>query len=148
LAQVPGEGKKTNVYLNIAHVFLDNHNPKRARKYLDLAREAAKESNQPFFKAMILYYEGLTLLTEKKETAAVPVLEKALKAFKQLPKPEKHQLMQARSLKALAEAHHTLGDDEKALKYIRQSKSLNVKVFRRYNEMQSELMEAGCHQCL
>lgn len=143
LEQFPGEGKETNVYLSIAHVFLDNHNPKRARKYLDLARESAKESSVPFFKAMILYYEGLTLLAEKKETAAVPMLEKALKAFKKLPNPEKHQLMQARSLKALAEAHHTLGEDEKALKFIRESKSLNVKVFKRYNEMQSELMEAA-----
>ena len=143
LAQFPGEGKETNVYLNIAHVFLDNHNPKRARKYLDLARVSAKESSRPFFKAMILYYEGLTLMAEKKEAEAVPVLEKALKAFKKLPKPEKHHLMQARSLKALAEAHHELGEDEKALKLIRASKSLNVKVFKRYNEMQSELMEAA-----
>lgn len=143
LEQFPRDGKETNVYLNIAHVFLDNHNPKRARKYLDLARESAKESSRPFFKAMILYYEGLTLMAERKEAEAIPVLEKALKAFKKLPKPEKHHLMQARTLKALAEAHHELGEDEKALELIRASKSLNVRVFKRYNDMQSELMEAA-----
>jgi two-component sensor histidine kinase/ribosomal protein L22 len=143
LEQFPKDGKETNVYLSIAHVFLDNHNPKRARKYLDLARKSAKESTLPFLNAMILYYEGLTLTVEKKDSVAVVVLEKALKAFKKLPKPEKHQLMQARSLKALAEAHHGLGNDEKALSYLRHAKTLNVKLFKRYNEMQSELMEAA-----
>lgn len=143
LEQFPGEGKETSVYLNIAHVFLDNHNPQRARKYLDLARKSAQKSTVPFFFAMILYYEGLTLSVEKKPTAAIPTLEKALKAFKKLPKPEKHNLMQSRSLKALAEAHHELGEAEKALNYLRQAKSLNVKVLKRYNEMQRELMEAA-----
>ncbi len=92
---------------------------------------------------MILYYEGLTLSAEKKAAAAIPALEKSLRAFKKLPKPEKHHLMQSRNLKALAEAHHELGEAEKALNYLRQAKSLNVTVFKRYNDMQSELMEAA-----
>ncbi len=49
LEQFPGEGKETNVYLNIAHVFLDNHNPKRARKYLDLAGSRPKKVPCLFF---------------------------------------------------------------------------------------------------
>lgn len=143
LQNSPGESHIASVYLKIVHVFLDNQNTQRARHYLDLAQKAAKQHPLPITSAMLIYYEGRTLLEEKKYAAAISKLEKAIKAFKGLPHPERHQLMLSRSLKALAEANHGLGDAEKALAFLKQAKSMNVKVFQRYNEMQNELMEAA-----
>jgi hypothetical protein len=50
----------------MAHVFLDNHNPQRARKYLLDAQRLLKSAESAFPKAMLRYYEGLTLIVEKK----------------------------------------------------------------------------------
>lgn len=143
LENSPGESHMTSVYLKIVHVFLDNQNVQRARHYLSLAQKSAKKYPKAVSSAMLIYYEGRALLAEKNYTAAVSKLEKAIKAFKKLPSPERHQLILSRGLKALAEANHGLGDAEKALSYLRQAKSMNVKVFQRYNEMQNELMEAA-----
>lgn len=139
----PGESHIASVYLKIVHVFLDNQNTQRARHYLNLAQKSAKQHPSPLASGLLVYYEGRTLLVEKKYAAAILKLEKAIKAFKELAHPERHQLMLSRSLKALAEAHHELGDTEKALAFLHQAKSMNVKVFQRYNEMQNELMEAA-----
>lgn len=137
------EARKVNAYLNITHVFLENHNPQRARKYLALAQKAAQQKSLPFSSAMIIFYEGRILAAEKKPETAIATLEKALKAFKKLPNPERHPLMQARCLKALAEAYHEQGEADRALAYLRQSKAMNVNIFQRYNEMQNELVEAA-----
>jgi two-component sensor histidine kinase len=139
----PAVDRKIVVYVCMAHVFLDNHNPQRARKYLLDAQRLLKSAESAFPKAMLRYYEGLTLIVEKKEKAAVPVLEQALSAYKKLPHPKRHRAMQARCLRSLAEAYHVLGENEKALENLRLSKSMNLMVFQRYNELQSELMEAA-----
>lgn len=143
LDRSPVVDRKIIVYVCMAHVFLDNHNPQRARKYLLDAQRLLKSAESAFPKAMLRYYEGLTLIVEKKENAAVPVLEQALSAYKKLPHPKRHRVMQARCLRSLAEAYHVLGENEKALEHLRLSKSMNLKVFQRYNELQSELMEAA-----
>jgi two-component sensor histidine kinase len=143
LDRSPVVDRKIIVYVCMAHVFLDNHNPQRARKYLLDAQRLLKSAESAFPKAMLRYYEGLTLIVEKKENAAVPVLEQALSTYKKLPHQKRHRVMQARCLRSLAEAYHVLGENEKALEYLRLSKSMNLKVFQRYNELQSELMEAA-----
>jgi len=143
LDHTPAVDRKIVVYVCMAHVFLDNHNPQRARKYLLDAQRLLKSAESAFPKAMLRYYEGLTLIVEKKEYAAVPVLEQALSAYKKLPHQKRHRVMQARCLRSLAEAYHVLGENEKALDYLKLSKSKNLMVFQRYNELQSELMEAA-----
>ncbi len=143
LEKHPAPEREILVYLRISHVFLDNENPQRARKYLRQAQKLLQTSTNPFPKATLLYYEGTTLLAEKKGAAAILVLEKALEAFKSLPKPQRHQAMQARCLKSLAEAQHMLGQNEKALASLKLAKALNLPIFQRYNEMQTELMEAA-----
>lgn len=135
--------RNVNVYLNITHVFLENHNPKRARKYLDLARKNTQSTVPSFTTAMIKHYEGRVLAAEKKYPEALKVMDKALVAFKQLPNANRHPLMQARCLKATAEVYHKMGEDEKALEHLHLAKAMNVKVFQRYNEMQNELLEAA-----
>ncbi|WP_373551019.1 histidine kinase dimerization/phosphoacceptor domain -containing protein [Haliscomenobacter sp.] len=132
-----------NVYLNITHVFLENHNPKRARKYLEMARKNTQSASPSFTLAMIKHYEGRVLAAEKKYPEAIIAMNKAHAAFKKLPDANKHPLMQARCLKALAEVYHKMGEDEKALEQLRLSKGMDVKVFKRYNEMQTELLEAA-----
>ncbi|MDX2071079.1 MAG: histidine kinase dimerization/phosphoacceptor domain -containing protein [Haliscomenobacter sp.] len=135
--------RSVNVYLNITHVFLEHHNTQRARKYLDMARRNAQGNSPGFIAAMIKHYEGRVLAAEKKYPEAINAMNKAHAAFEKLPDAHKHPLMQARCLKALAEVYHEMGEDEKALEKLRLSKAMDVKVFKRYNEMQTELLEAA-----